>query len=362
MFMPENPKILLLDDEVDTLELYEQYLRSLPSQPIVKTCDSGTKALALLESESFNLMISDLNMPRMDGLQVLSIVRRKYPDMKIMVMTAVVDDQFRARAYSLGVDLFWQKPSNEQEIRLFLEGVESVLNRAEHGGFRGVQSKSLVDIVQLECLSHSSTVLKVTNGKLVGKIWINSGELTDAELGDATGEEAFKKIMTWRSGNFENLPPEPGRERRIFNTVDGLLLDVVQILDENQARETGGEQAMKELHEEALTRETPLQQSAKVKGVDTLLAVAPDGSGLEHWGAENPEAIQQWAVETWRDFLTLGESFVAGQLKEIQGSSLRRNVSLAQAGKKLLFVGYARGMTASECRETLNAVLSKWVS
>lgn len=360
--MPENPKILLLDDELDTLELYEQYLRSLPSQPLVKTCDSGTKALALLESETFHLMISDLNMPRMDGLQVLSIVRRKYPEMKIMVMTAVVDDQFRARAYSLGVDLFWQKPSSEQEIRLFLEGVESVLSRTEHGGFRGVQSKSLVDIVQLECLSHSSTVLKVSNGKLAGKIWINNGELVDAELGDVTGEEAFKKIMTWRSGNFENLPPEPERERRIFNTVDGLLLDVVQILDENQAREAGGEDAIKELHEEALTRETPLQQSAKVKGVDSLLAIAPDGAGGESWGVENPKAVEQWVVETWHDFQKLGESFVAGTLKEIQGNSLRRNVSVVEAGKKLLYIGFSRGMTAGECRETMNAVLSKWVS
>lgn len=361
--MPDNPKILLLDDEVDTLELYEQYLASLPSHPVVKTCDTGTKALALLESESFNLMISDLNMPRMDGLQVLSIVRRKFPDMKIMVMTAVVDDQFRARAYSLGVDLFWQKPSSEQEIRLFLDGVESVLSRTEAGGFRGVQSKSLVDIVQLECLSHSSTVLKITNGKLVGKIWIVDGDLVDAEIGDLRGEEAFKKIMTWRSGSFENLPADPARERTIFNTVDGLLLDIVQILDENQAREAGGEEALQELHEDAMARETSLQQSVKVKGVDSLLAVSPgSGAPAECWGVENPKALEEWVVGTWQDLHKLGEVFVAGNLKEIQGTSLRRNLVVVEAGKKLLCLGFERGLTAAETRQTLNAVLSKWVS
>lgn len=360
--MPGSPKILLLDDEIDTLELYQQYLQTMPCKPEVRICDSGTKAFALLESESFNLMISDLNMPRMDGLQVLSIVRRKYPEMKIMVMTAVVDDQFRARAYSLGVDLFWQKPSSEQEIKLFLDGVQAVLERTEQGGFRGVQSKSLVDIVQLECLSQSSVVLKITNGKLEGRIWILNGELIDAELGDLRGEEGFKKIMTWRAGNFESLPAEPGRERRIFNTVDGLLLDVVQIMDENQALEAGSA-PKQELPDEAMSRESPLQQSAKVKGLDFILAVAKDGSKPpESWGVENVEPLAKWTTEVWGNFQALGEKFVAGMLKEVHGKSLKRNLSIVEVGDKLLCVGFERNLGLSENRQTLKTVISKWVS
>jgi CheY-like chemotaxis protein len=361
--MPDNPKILLLDDESDTLELYQQYLLSLPSQPTVKTCESGTKALSLLESETFNLMISDLNMPKMDGLQVLSIVRRKFPAMKIMVMTAVVDDQFRARAYSLGVDLFWQKPSSEQEIKTFLDGVQSVLQRSESGGFRGVQSKSLVDIVQLECLSHSSTVLKITNGGMAGRIWIFNGELVDAELGDLVGEEAFKKVMTWRAGNFENLPADPDRERKIFNTVDGLLLDVVQIMDENQAREAADGQGAEHLPEDAAARATPMQESVKVKGLDFLLVLDQSNqSSAESWGVENSSQVEKWVAETRSDFRALGENFVAGNLKEIQGRSLRRNLSVLEVGNRLLCVGFQRSLTVAECRETLNAVISKWVS
>jgi CheY-like chemotaxis protein len=360
--MPDSPKILLLDDEIDTLELYQQYLQTMPCKPEVRICDSGTKAFAVLESESFNLMISDLNMPRMDGLQVLSIVRRKYPEMKIMVMTAVVDDQFRARAYSLGVDLFWQKPSSQQEIKLFLDGVQSVLERTEQGGFRGVQSKSLVDIVQLECLSQSSAVLKITNGKLEGRIWILNGELIDAEMGDLRGEDGFKKIMTWRAGNFESLPAEPGRERRIFNTVDGLLLDIVQILDENQALEAGTA-PKQDLHDEAMTRESALRQSAKVRGLDFFLAAVKDASKpAECWGVENSEPLAKWSLQVWDDFQKLGEKLVAGGLKEVHGRSVKRNLSLVEVGDKVLCVGFERGLSLSESRQTLKTVLSKWVS
>src|SRR5438477_9539411 len=169
--------------------------------------------MALLEAEPIRLLICDLKMPKMDGLQVLSIVRRKYPQLRTVVLTSVMDEQFRSRVYALGVDLFWQKPSSDPEIKMFLECLESLLGRETEGGFRGVHSKSLVDIIQLECISQSSSLLRITNGPLTGKIWINTGELVDAETDGARGEEAFQKILAWKAGSFETLPAEPSRAR-----------------------------------------------------------------------------------------------------------------------------------------------------
>ena len=66
--MSARDKILLLDDDQDLLELYREMLARLPSGPEIHTATSGARAIALLESESFSLLISDLNMPKMDGL------------------------------------------------------------------------------------------------------------------------------------------------------------------------------------------------------------------------------------------------------------------------------------------------------
>src|SRR6185436_7933171 len=202
-------RILLLDDDPKLLETYQEILANLPSRPEVHTAISGPRGMAMLESEQFRLLICDLKMPKMDGLQVLSIVRRKYPQLRTVVLTSVSDEQFRARVYALGVDLFWRKPSTEQEIKMFLECLESLLGREDDGGFRGIQSKSLVDIIQLECLSQSSSVLRITNGPLIGRIWIQDGELVDAQAGDLSGEAAFVRILSWRAGTFETLPAEP---------------------------------------------------------------------------------------------------------------------------------------------------------
>src|SRR5437773_4988397 len=196
--METRHKILMLDDDPDLLAMYKEILSQMASRPEVQTAQSGSRGMAMLEAQPFRLLICDLKMPKMDGLQVLSIVRRKYPQLRTVALTSVPDEQFRSRAYALGVDLFWHKPTTEQEIKLFVECLESLLGRETEAGFRGVQSKSLVDIIQLECISQSSAVLRITNGSWTGKIWIQEGEIIDSETEDLQGEPAFTKILSWR--------------------------------------------------------------------------------------------------------------------------------------------------------------------
>ena len=135
--MDKRPKVLLADDNPDLLDMYREILAQLPSQPDIDTATSGARVMAMLEAEPYHLLICDLKMPKMDGLQILAIVRRKYPQVRTVAITAEVDEQFRSRAYGLGVDLFWHKPATEQETRMFLECIESLLGRENGEGFRG---------------------------------------------------------------------------------------------------------------------------------------------------------------------------------------------------------------------------------
>src|SRR5215471_1372209 len=269
--MATNQKILLLDDDPDLLDMYREILAQLPSRPEIHTANSGSRAMAMLEAEAFQLLICDLKMPKMDGLQVLSIVRRKYPHLRTVVLTSVADEQFRSRVYALGVDLFWHKPGTDQEINLFLECLESLLGREAAGGFRGIQSKSLVDIIQLECITHSSSVLRITNGPLSGKIWIQDGELIDAEAGEHTGEAALRKVLSWRTGVFETLGAEPGRTRAIMKSYNALLLESAQAFDESRS----GDQAQGAER----TPPSPLVQLSQGEGVEFILAMKPGDVG-----------------------------------------------------------------------------------
>src|SRR6185295_15467763 len=118
--MAGQTKVLILDDDEELLGLYHKLLaQHVTTAAGVLTASSAHRALSLLESEQVGLMIVDLNLPRMDGLQVISIVRRKYPQTRLVVLTSLRDEQFRARAYALGVDQYWLKPETDHETGLF---------------------------------------------------------------------------------------------------------------------------------------------------------------------------------------------------------------------------------------------------
>ena len=179
--MEDRHKILVLDDDADWLEMSRDILVQLHSKPEIRTATSGKRALAMLDAEPFRLLICDLKMPRIDGLQVLAIVRRRFPELRTVVLSGLEDEEFRSRSYALGVDMFWLKTEMQANLQMYLECLESLLGRDQEGGFRGIQSKGLMDIVQMECLARSSTVLRITRGSLVARLWIQEGELTDAE-------------------------------------------------------------------------------------------------------------------------------------------------------------------------------------
>jgi CheY-like chemotaxis protein len=354
--MGARHKILLVDDDPDLLVAYQEILGQLPSHPEILTAPSGSRALAMLEAEPFRLLICDLKMPKMDGLQVLSIVRRKYPDLRTVVLTSVIDEQFRSRVYALGVDLFWNKPTTEQEIRMFLECLESLLGRESEAGFRGVQSKSLVDIIQLECISQSSSVLRITNGPLAGKIWIQDGEMIDAETDEVRNEAAFHKILSWRAGSFEILPADPDRPRTIFKSYNALLLETAQAIDESR-NEVAPDGTPK------VAQASPLAEISHVEGVEFVLAMKPGEEGFQvARGLENPERIAKWARQSLERFRSLGDRLHAGPLEQVSAMGPQRNVALARQGDSEFCVGWSHNMTCSEIRERMKKVMALWAS
>lgn len=356
-------KILLLDDEQDFLDLYQEMLgQHLSMLPEVRTALNGSRALSMLESEKYSLIILDLHMPKMDGLQVLAIARRKYPELRVVILTGVRDEQFRTRAYAMGVDQYWIKPETDQEMGLFMESIESLLASETQGGFRGVQSKSLVDIIQLECLSQNSALLKITNGAVEGRIWIQNGEVVDAEAVGLTSEPAFQRILTWKTGSFEVLPPDPARPRKIFSSYQGLLLNTAQALDEAASQvvtQPGGDGV-----EAASDTSVMLADISQLPGVEFVLAsvLRKKKRTQDFWGLENPKPVSEWMETCVENFEELGEELQVGQLQQIVGSGPQRKAAIAQCTDTRLCIGFGASVSMEELRETMKTILNKWVS
>ncbi len=337
--MDQRHKILLLDDDADWLAMCRDLLAELPTHPELLTATNASRALSLLETEPIRLLICDLKMPRMDGLQVLAIVRRQFPDVRTVVLSGLADDDYRSRAYALGVDLFWPKLEMQRAAKQFNDCLESLLNREGETGFRGIQSKSLLDIIQMECLARNSLVLRIQHGPLAAKLWIHEGELIDAEMNGARGEAALHRVLTWPTGSFENLPAEPTHERTIHKPINALLLESAQSFDETSQIETA---KTPDANESAQHRRTMWKLSQLTReGADFVVATSikskaePDALGTQN-GAE----FSKWATHAEKIAQKLGERLGAGPLSHLAGIGLERKVVLMPRAEKIFLTGW----------------------
>jgi DNA-binding NarL/FixJ family response regulator len=356
--MEKRHKILILDDETAWLEVNRELLAQLPSKPEVRAVNTGTRAVALLDAEPFRLLICDLKMPKMDGLQVLAIVRRRFPELRTVVLTSLEDEEFRSRAYALGVDLFWLKTDMHQNPQMFLDCVESLLGRDMETGFRGIQSKSLMDIIQMECLSRTSTVLRITRGPLVAKLWLQDGELIDAEAEGARGEAAFGRILAWKSGTFENLSAEPKRERTIFKPVNALLLESAQNIDET-ANPTGPDSTEQADHRKTIWK---LALVAR-EGAEFVVATSAERQNeVEAWGTQCGGQLAGWTRRVTEVAKRLGDRLEAGPLLSVAGNSLERQVLLLPRDDKSYLVAWPPDAPADQLYEKTKKLVASWDS
>jgi hypothetical protein len=211
-------------------------------------------------------------------------------------------------------------------------------------------------------------VLKVTNGLVEGRIWIQNGEVIDAEALDLKAEPAFQRILSWKTGSFELLPADANRVRAIFTSYQGLLLNTAQALDEEAAAQEATEvaEADESFSAEGGKPTTLLAEVSQIHGVEFVLALQTNGSAknaqLDFWGLENPKPMAEWTRETLEVFRALGEELQVGQLQEIVGTGPQRKVALGGCGASKLCVGFASSLPAEQLRETMKGIVSKWAS
>jgi CheY-like chemotaxis protein len=298
-------------------------------------------------------------MPRMDGLQMLAIVRRRFPELRTVVLSGLEDEEFRSRAYALGVDLFWLKTDMQRNSQMFTECLESLMGRDADGGFRGIQSKSLMDIIQMECLSRSSTVLRITRGPLVAKLWLQDGELIDAEVEGARGEAAFQRILAWKSGTFENLPPELNRERTILKPINALLLESAQAMDEGENPSTEPQSVEDAGHRKTIWKLALLTR----EGAEFVIAVPPEGQGEpEALGTQSVEQLSAWTRRAAEIARKLGEKIESGPLSHITGNNLEKQLVVLPRANKSFLVGWPPNTPSNQLLEQSKKLIASWDS
>ncbi|VTS12427.1 response regulator transcription factor [Streptococcus pseudoporcinus] len=149
-------KILLVDDEVSITDINKRYLQQAGYQ--VTVASDGTQALAKFNQYQYDLIISDIMMPNMDGYDFIGEVLLAKPNQPFLFITAKVSEPDKIYSLSLGADDFISKPFSPRELVL---RVKNIHNRI-YGKTEESQCLVIGDLV----IDQSTRVVKIANQNL----------------------------------------------------------------------------------------------------------------------------------------------------------------------------------------------------
>ncbi|MDO8526012.1 MAG: response regulator, partial [Candidatus Omnitrophota bacterium] len=107
-------KFLIVDDEQDVVDNVSE-LFTLRTYAVI-TASSGRKALELVEKEKPNIIILDIRMPDINGIDVLKEVKKNYPKIRVIMLTGIEDEATKNMAMALGASGYFTKPYSYSEL------------------------------------------------------------------------------------------------------------------------------------------------------------------------------------------------------------------------------------------------------
>lgn len=212
--MTRKKRILIVDDEELFARNLTEYLNQIKGHYEAECVYSGEDALKILGGSRCDLVITDIKMPGLSGLELLDKVRKKYPRIGAIVMTAYGLPEIEEEARNRGPLYYIEKPFEmkqlEDVIALSLKRIEDF---EVPKGFEGqIANIQLTDFIQLNCLNKVTKALTVVNGDQKGIIYFKSGEIIHSVCGSLEGEEALYTVLSWRSGHITTESAVPERQ------------------------------------------------------------------------------------------------------------------------------------------------------
>ena len=253
-------RVLVVDDEETLTWSMTKTLAKDKGKYELVIANTGSEALNVLERDPIDVVVTDIKMPDIDGLELLSIIRKQYPSTKVIIMTAYGSPEIHKEATRRGSFFYVEKPFEISDIRtLILKALEE-----KRGGFVGqVVDLQLVDIIQMGCLGRFTMSLSVAKGTEEGLIYFKNGEIAHAEIGDLEGKEALFTMLGWHEGRFNSQMGISPPKETITDRWEHLLLEGTKRLDDavaSEARESTVllqevERAFEDLDKEASRKE-----------------------------------------------------------------------------------------------------------
>jgi CheY-like chemotaxis protein len=188
---PDSSKtVLVVDDDRLTRTLVSHALTATRICSVV-AAEDGEEAMEVLRTMPVDLVVTDLQMPRMGGFQLLAHLTTQYPAVPAIVISGFLDDSKRAQAGELGALNVLSKPIKPEELQ---EWVKALLQVPPGARFTQMNILTLVTLIHWE---GKTCTLTVQSRGRVGMLYMLAGTLIHASYKSREGLDVAHEILSW---------------------------------------------------------------------------------------------------------------------------------------------------------------------
>ncbi len=116
-------RVMVIEDDQEMRLLLEDFIQEEGYE--VRSTDNGSEAFRILAKDEFDLIITDVRMPGLSGLDILPGIRKLQPHSAIIVITAFGSEEVYTRAIERGADGYLEKPISLEQLRIMIKNVIS---------------------------------------------------------------------------------------------------------------------------------------------------------------------------------------------------------------------------------------------
>lgn len=289
--------VLIVDDEKHFLMSLVDGLSKFAESFSTLTAANGRAATEVLRSTPVDLVITDLNMPEMDGFGLLAHMSASHPGVPVVVMTAYSTPEIRDQLAEFGSVKILEKPIEFKEL---VDTIRAELGSGSESYLRGITLPAFLQLLEME---RKSCTLRVRSRGRVGYLCFREGVLMEADNGQGRGDAAALDIVSWEEAEIELSGVCKISDRRIRASLSFILMEGFRIQDERKRAASPHDAAGEAAPEPPAPNEGERSDAWLLSETAPPAPEAPPGPPAAAAGAPTPQP-KEGNVATLKELLT----------------------------------------------------------
>lgn len=262
------PKVLIVDDDHIWLRLIKKKFANYADTFTTLTALDGKAAVASLKDNMVSLVVTDMQMPEMDGLALLAHLSENYPDIPAIIMTAYSTPVSKKTSLDRGAAGYIEKPFVVEDLASKI--IKTLQKETEGGTLQTIPIDMFIQLIQME---QKTCTIRVFNKftKNRGILFFYKGDLMDARINNRQGNTAAYEIFAWDSVTLSIQDECAVSTKKVEGELQAILFDAIRMKDEAGSAPADFEEKppepKKASPKKALREKTPAQPAAPKKPV-----------------------------------------------------------------------------------------------